>query len=213
MQLSVERYQAIDVGRGANLDTIDVPLNNRVWLRDQFERIRRLDQEGQRLKEIDALVHWDDPGPGGYYDDLGNPARQPHLVRGPGFAKDPAFRQSALVGFAYAPGWRLSWCNHAESLYDAPLRMRYARLDPAAEFKIRVVYAGDSFRTRIRLVANDAIEVHPLLSKARPVHPVEFDIPRAATSMGKLELSWYTEPGRGGNGRGCQVAEVWLIKK
>jgi len=213
MQLSVERYQAIDVGRGANLDTIDVPLNNRVWLRDQFERIRRLDQEGQRLKEIDALVHWDDPGPGGYYDDLGNPARQPHLVRGPGFAKDPAFRQSVLVGFAYAPGWRLSWCNHAESLYDAPLRMRYARLDPAAEFKIRVVYAGDSFRTRIRLVANDAIEVHPLLSKARPVHPVEFDIPRAATSMGKLELSWYTEPGRGGNGRGCQVAEVWLIKK
>jgi hypothetical protein len=25
-------------------------------------------------------------------------------------------------------------------------------------------------------------------------------------------LSWYRTPGLGGNGRGCQVAEVWLIK-
>src|SRR5882762_394908 len=64
MQLSVERYQAIDIGRGANLDTIDVPLNNRLWLRDQFERIRRLELEAQRLKEIEAVLHWDDPGPG-----------------------------------------------------------------------------------------------------------------------------------------------------
>ena len=47
MQLSVERYQAIEVGRGATLDTIDVPLNNRGWLKEQFERIRKL-YPGQR---------------------------------------------------------------------------------------------------------------------------------------------------------------------
>ena len=35
MQLSVERYKAISVGRGANLDTIDVPLNNRRWLKQR----------------------------------------------------------------------------------------------------------------------------------------------------------------------------------
>ena len=40
---------------------------------------------------LSAIVHWTDPGPGGFYDDLGNPARQPHLVRGPGYQKDPAF--------------------------------------------------------------------------------------------------------------------------
>jgi hypothetical protein len=49
--------------------------------------------------------------------------------------------------------------------------------------------------------------------KPQPVRPVEFDIPRAATSGGELNLSWYGEAGLGGNGRGCQVAEVWLIKK
>src|SRR5439155_15911044 len=53
MQLSVERYQAIAVGRGANLDTIDVPLNNRLWLRQRFAELRRLDQEAARLQGID----------------------------------------------------------------------------------------------------------------------------------------------------------------
>ena len=36
MQLSVEKYGAIDVNRGANLDELDVPLNNRVWLKRSF---------------------------------------------------------------------------------------------------------------------------------------------------------------------------------
>ena len=74
MQLSVDRYQAIDVGRGANLDTIDVPLNDRLWLKSRFAAIRKLDKEEARLREIKAIVDWTDPGPGGYYDDLGNAA-------------------------------------------------------------------------------------------------------------------------------------------
>ena len=34
---------------------------------------------------------------------------------------------------------------------------------------------------------------------------------REATSEGMLKLSWTREAGLGGNGAGCQVAEVWLI--
>jgi hypothetical protein len=213
MQLSVERYKAISVGRGANLDTIDVPLNNRLWLRQRFAELRRLDQESARLKGIDEVLHWTDPGPGGFYDDLGNPARQPHLVRGPGYARDPAFFRSPLVGFGYFPGWRISWCRYAQSLFDAPLALRYTGLDPAAQYKVRVVYAGDNFRPRVKLLANDKTEIHPFLRKAMPVRPVEFDIPKDATRAGELRLVWYQESGLGGNGRGCQVAEVWLMKK
>ena len=36
MQTSVPKYQAISVDRGATLDTIDVPLNNRLWLEERF---------------------------------------------------------------------------------------------------------------------------------------------------------------------------------
>ena len=48
MQLSVPRYKAIDVGRGANLDTIDQVLNDRLWLLRQFESIKKLDSEPAR---------------------------------------------------------------------------------------------------------------------------------------------------------------------
>src|SRR5262249_21642924 len=69
MQLSVPRYKAISVGRGATLDTIDAPLNNRVWLEQRFDAIGRLGSEQARLKEIDGIVNWTNPGPGGSYDD------------------------------------------------------------------------------------------------------------------------------------------------
>ena len=73
MQLSVPLYDAIAVDRGANLDTLDVPLNDRLWLRDQLERIRLLGNEEDRLRAIEAIVHRTDPGPYGFYDDLGQP--------------------------------------------------------------------------------------------------------------------------------------------
>ncbi len=91
--------------------------------------------------------------------------------------------------------------------------MHYSDLDPKARYRIRIVYAGDNNRPRVRLVANGEIEVHPWRSKDNPPRPVEFEIPPESTNKGELNLSWYQEPGRGGAGRGCQVAEVWLIKK
>jgi hypothetical protein len=212
MQLSVERYKAIDVGRGANLDTIDMPLNNRLWLQQNFADLRKLPDEPDRLKAIDGILNWTNPGPGGFYDDLGDVARQPHLLRGPGFQQDPAFLESALMGFAYRPGWRTSWSDYAESLNETPLRMRYTGLDTNARYRVRVVYAGDSLQRKIRLSAGDTIEIHPLIDKPVPVRPMEFDVPPNAIHRGELTLTWRREPGLGGNGRGCQVAEVWLVR-
>ena len=213
MQLSVPRYKAISVGRGANLDLIDIPLNDRNWLKERFAELRSLSSERQRLRGIDEIVNWTDPGPGGFYDDLGNLTQQPHLFRGLGSQLDPEFRESSRVGFAYSTGHRMSWVRFAESRYDAPLKMHYPNLDPNARYKVRVVYGGDNFRTRIRLDADDKFEVHHLIRKERRLQPVEFDIPEEATQDGELTLIWRQEPGRGGSGRGCQVAEVWLIKK
>jgi hypothetical protein len=212
MQLSVPRYKAISVDRGANLDTIDVPLNDRLWLLEEFAKVRSLDREAERLKAIESLVRRSDPGPGGFYDSLGDLTRQPHLVRGPGFEADPAFLRSSLVGFGHRQAWPMAWCRNGQSLVDAPLQMRYEGLDTQAQYRLRVIYAGDSFRTQIRLLADD-IEIHPLMTKPDPVRPVEFDIPIQATHDGQLTLSWTREPGRGGNGRGCEVSEVWLMKK
>jgi hypothetical protein len=126
-------------------------------------------------------------------------------------ADDPDFRRSAPVGFGHRAGWPLVWCRNAQSLYDAPLQVRYGGLDPEAHYRVRVVYAGDNSWTRIRLDA-EGREVHPLIEKPDPVHLIGFPIPSGTTADGEPSLRWGPEPGRGGNGRGCQVAEVWLIR-
>jgi hypothetical protein len=217
MQLAVERYQAEAVERAANLDTLDTALTDAPWLNEQFTEIRHLTSDLERMRAIQALVDRTNPGPGGFYDDLGNLTCQPHLVRGLGSVQDPEFRASSLLGFGY-PYWSshvapVAWKCWAESLFDAPLEMRYENLDPDAQYKVRVVYSGDSPELKIRLIGTENIEIHPFISKPSPIRPLEFDIPSAATRKGNLTLKWFREPGLGGNGRGCQVAEVWLIKK
>jgi len=224
MQLSVEKYKAISVDRGAMLDTLDRPLNNRPWLEERFAHIRKLGSEAERLKALDEIVNWTNPGPGGFYDDLGNVAAQPRLLPGVGFTGDPDCFQTPRINFADgrlldAPAGatgqvrRVSWKDHAEALYDSPLEMLYPELDRNARYRLRVVYAGDNSQKRIRLEANDTLEIHPLREKLEPIQPLEFVLPAAATSSGRLKLTWRAEPGLGGNGRACQVAEVWLIKE
>ena len=85
-------------------------LNNRLWLERQFA-VRRLTVSRSRLG-IDAILNWTDPGPGGFYDDLGDPNR-PHLLPGSDYDQDPAFLQGALTGFDQDPTWRRTWCRHA----------------------------------------------------------------------------------------------------
>jgi hypothetical protein len=212
MQLSVPLYQAIGVERGANLDNIDAPLNSRVWLKQQFAEIRELADEATRLKRIDEILNWTVAGLGGFYDDLGDARRQPHLVRGPGFQKDPRSLESAMIDFGYKNG-RLSWWNNAGTLFETPLKLRYSNLDRKALYKVRVTYASDSPGKKIRLTTNNKFVIHPFMEKRFSGHPLEFDIPHEATKRGELTLIWNREPGLGDNGRGCQVAEVWLIKK
>jgi len=217
MQLAVERYKAEAVSRGGNLDTLDTPLTNGPWLKRRITEIRKLSSAEEQVKAIEEILNRTNPGPGGFYDDLGDLSRQPHLIRGLGSDEDPEFRASPLVGFDY-PDWvgdrvPVSWKRWAGSLFDAPLKMHYPSLSPRARYKIRVVYSGDAPRIKIRLVCNDNIEIHPLMSKPWPPRPLEFDIPPAATARGELTLIWNRELGLGGNGRGCQVADVWLIKR
>ena len=224
-QLSVDKYQALALGRGANLDTVDAPVNNRIWLLDRFDQIRQLPDEAARQKEIASIAAWTDPGPGGFYDDLGNPARQPHLVTGLPYADDPMFLRSPMTGFSIRGmgsvsgqdqsymHYPLSWVTVTEGLYDAPVQLRYTGLDPRARYKVRVVYAGDSTSPKLRMMANGSIEVHGWLSRPIPFKPLEFDIPGEATAKGALTLSVFREPATGGAGRGNAVAEVWLIRQ
>jgi hypothetical protein len=215
MQLAVYRYRGEAVVRGTNLETLDYPVSDAPWLLNQISEIMREPDTAKQLAAIRALLRRTDPGPGGFYDDLGNVANRPHLLLGEGAEHDPEFRATPLTGFLYpdalgvhAP---LAWKRWAESLFDTPMKMRYTGLDVTAHYRLRVVYSGDQPTKKTRLVANDQLEIHPYVQRPWPPVPQEFNIPPVATSGGELTLSWTREPGQGGSGRGCQVSEVWLI--
>jgi hypothetical protein len=215
LQLSAKKYGASAVERGATLDTVDVSLNDRAWMEREFTKIRAMSAEAERLKAIAAIVHWTDAGPGGFYDDLGNPRREPHLVRGPGYPTDPALFLSAQDGIADrtpGQGWRMSQLSYAGALYDHPLELRYTGLDRGAHYQVCVVYAGEDYTAPLTLTANDRYVIHgPAMRKLNP-ETDSFPIPAAATQGGTLELKWRRPTGLGGGGRGLQVAEVWLSR-
>jgi hypothetical protein len=186
-----------------------------MWLRWQIVEIRKLTDPMAQITAIHTLLFRTDPGPGGFYDQPGNVSNRPHLVLGPGPMEDPDFRKSPLIGFKYPDRLQdkapIAWKSWAESLSDAPLTMHYPNLDRQMRYRLRVVYSGDAPHMKLRLMANESIEVHPYILRSWPPAPQEFAIPPEATASGELKLSWTREPSQGGNGRGCQVAEVWLI--
>ena len=186
MQLAVDHYRGEAVVRGTDLETLDYPVSDAPWLLNRISEIMREPDTAKQFAAIRALLHRTDPGPGGFYDDLGNVANRPHLLLGEGAERDPEFRATPLTGFLYpdvlgvhAP---LAWKRWAESLFDAPLKMHYTGLDVAAHYRLRVVYSGDQPTKKMRLVANNRLEIHPYA--AAPVAPSAPGVrhPPAATS-------------------------------
>ena len=212
---ALEPYRARNPERGALLDKVDMPLNNRPWLNYEFGKVRGLGSEPEKLARIDRLAHWEDPGPGGFYDDLGNPSKQPHLVHQTTFEEDPGFvhgpqnahyRTLDNSTFQVDETLRYSMLDQAQTLYGTPLLVHYDGLDPNAEYRLRATYFG-RYGAVMTLKADD-VQIHGDLPSPRPPEPVEFDIPKAVTKDGTLTLQWDLV-----KGRGCQVAEVWLMKQ
>jgi len=56
LQTSVPRYRAKQIGRGANLDMIDIPLNHSVSLKEAFAEVRKMGSEEQKLARIAQIA-------------------------------------------------------------------------------------------------------------------------------------------------------------
>ncbi|MCC6796751.1 MAG: hypothetical protein IT366_16660 [Candidatus Hydrogenedentes bacterium] len=225
MQLSVDPpYYASGPERGAVLDTLDYPLNNRRWLEKQFDELLKLSDNAERLARIDSIVNWENPGPGGFYDDLGNPQKQPRLVHQREWKDDPGYVDSPQCEYGFGidkvtraiTNDRLSWLDQATTLYKTPLRMHYDSLDKTKKYRIRVSYAG-RFKPTMKLTADGTHIVHDYLPQPETPWPIEFEVPAETTSDGILDLEWQISPDKPEElrhrplNRGCQVAEVWLI--
>lgn len=207
MQLSVKKHYAFGKERGAVLDTLRTPLNNRGWLEKELKPLLEEKDFRVRREKLEKILFWKNPSSAIFYDDLGNPSEEPHLVKGNG-EKDPGFLISAQDEHCERPyEERISWSYQAQTLYDTPIKVRYEGLNPKLKYLLRVVYAG-RFNPVMRLVANGKYQIHGPVAATNPPSVMEFEIPPQATTGGVLELAWYRADSKT---RGPQVAEVWLL--
>lgn len=119
LQTSVEKYQASGSERGAILDFVDAPINNRFWLEDEF---RKNPSKG-RLREI---ATWENPGPGSFYDDIGHEFKSPHT--------EMDERDEPLFWWLDQGRSRL---RLSEQTTMWPARLRYEGLDPKGTYTVR----------------------------------------------------------------------------
>ena len=198
MQLSVPRYQAIAVGRGATLDTIDVPLNNRLWLESAVRgdpHARHASRLG--CASIDAIVELDQSRPGRLLRRPGRPA--PPAAPGPGLGLTPTTPPSArspLTGFDPRPAGRWPGAATPRALYDAPLQMHYTGLDrDGAATSSASSTPATASRRRSGSTADESIEVHPLLAQARDLTSRSSSTsPPRRRADGDADLTWTPSP-------------------
>jgi len=183
------------------LSNIYSPLGDRKWLEAQMEA-------ATSVADLEKMRNYEDPGPGGFYDNLGVAGEQPHLVQQQPWADDPGFVHSPIEWVDHSAGSsrRHSQMTHAVCRYDTPLQMRWEGLDRQAAYRINVVYRGP-FGPSMICETDDGYVVHGPRGNTDAA-PVSFSLPRASTSDGVLGLRWKLV----NNVRGVSVTEIWLIK-
>lgn len=141
LQSSVEKYNASGGERGASLDYIDIPLNNRWWLEDQFQQIQQLGSEEEKIKRLKTIAFWENPGYGSFYDDVGNTRKSPHIKRCEIHYTNPAeeaWQEPTLWWFDNGKSRkRIAWLSsleRGEALYQG--------LDPNAQYILRIAGFG-----------------------------------------------------------------------
>ena len=209
LQSSVPKYHASGAERGAFLDFVDYPLNNRWWLEDEFKKVRELGSEAEKIARLLELAAWESPEFGGYYDDIGNPANSPHVKRSPFVFTEP--------GEEANPEPTLWWWDQGQSrarlswqvTMNYPEAVVYEALDPNAAYTVRCGGYG-KFLLRI-----DGELVDIQHDRAEMGENKDFPVPAKYLEDRKIELTWDrpTDEGHLNWRQYSRLAEVWLLKK
>jgi hypothetical protein len=207
LQTSVKMYGASGEERGAVLDFIDYPLNNRWWLEDRFEAIRKMPTTEQ-IAALKEMADWEHPGPGSYYDDIGNVSNSPHVLRGELWMTDPLMRKGDNPNFDW---WdegfsrqRLSWITSGRW----PVGLEYNGLDSTARYVLRVTGFGECLPR-----VNGQRVAHTLYGKG--IGEIkEFPVPPELIRNGKITVTFEDIDEDNINWRQqSRVTEVWLVKR
>lgn len=207
LQSSVSKYHAIGAERGAVLDFVDYPLNNRWWLEDEFKRVRALPSAAAKAARLYQIATWENPGPGSFYDDVGNIAKSPHVMQ----AEEETAAETSRAPHPTFWWWdqgksraRLSWQT---TMW--PTAMVYEGVDPNASYVVRSSGYGQA------LLRINGESVAPTIDGKETGELKEFPVPEKFVRSRKLILTWDRPQGEEHlNWRQhSRLAEVWLIRR
>ena len=193
--------------RNVGYFSTDTPLTSLGWTAAQYDKAAASSGE-DRAAILHQLAHYEDPGPGGYYDDAGQPGRQPHLVKG------SSYDTTRFMD----PNNRPSQNTIAYSLDDPRgVAFRYTDLDPEAMYRVRVTLVapriprpgGDATKRVQHILADGEYIARGVEVPMMSAEQFEFDIPVDATADGTLEVTLE----RGEDTVGLVVSEIWLMKR
>lgn len=205
-QPSVPLYRARNPERGAYIDFIDRPLNNKWWIEKEFENMEGWN-EGRKQERLKEIGLWENPGEGSYYDDIGNVYKSPHVVKLNAPQNDYLFELSDNPGFDWwDSGYnksRLSWMINMRW----PHAVQYNNLDPDATYKLVYTGVGRSY------IQADGVDLRGITEPKVTGEKVTLEIPAKVTQDGKLKITWKGIDESHLNWRQhSRVNELWLIK-
>lgn len=209
MQTSVKRHQASGTERGCVLDLIHYPLFNRWWIEDQFAEIAAMTSAAERTERLLLIARWENPGPGSFYDDIGNVGAMPRRILGEGLATDPLMRRNPNAGFMWWDGGfsrtRPSW----QSYLSRTLGLRYDSLDPNAVYSLRATGFGEPI-VRANGQALEAREP----GRREIGEFMHFEVPPETYADGVLHVTWEQPDEAHLNWRQhSRLTEVWLLRE
>lgn len=212
LQTSVTKYDASGYERGAVLDFLDYPLNNRWWLEDQFDKISTMTDAAAQLRRIDVIRNWENPGDGGYYDVIGHVGKSPRIAKVI-FAGDMMRNLREMptptqrwMGEKRLP-IRQAWHSYLDEF---PTGITYNNLDPASNYVVKL------FAQRTSPLVIDGVKAKPIKTGETFDQVTEqiFEVPAETLKDGRITLTWEILDESNLNWRNRHyVTDIWVMKK
>lgn len=216
-----ERKWTAEYQQNNLINQMDLSLVDDRYINWQLDCIGGIEDRGLALDKIRELGNRYKDIPGKVYFNLGDFTTERITGIDAGWDQDPAYLHHPVRMFGCAakkftisgdtttghPAPR-SWLTQAGIYYDQPMTLTFSGLEPGANYKVKVVYAGEVARApvHIRMYMGEQL-VHGPLLVATEVE-TERPLPSPVPSDGKVALTWQCSRGE----RGVAVAEITFLK-
>jgi len=199
------------------------------WLERQLQRARAA-TGAERSELVRMIVAYEDPGPGGFYDDGGTLDRSPNIVHGYPYDFGQPF-VSEMLSEANRPSQRNMHFTQDE---DKGIVLHYRGLEATAQYRLRLTLVRPWYQERYRermnqvsesIYAGDKLLARDVQIPERVSDHFTFDIPKDAIVNGELTIRFdrgadvargtrvEREQWRNSGGWGTILAESWLMKR